>query len=143
MPDYATNRAALERRVFRRRMLGIDDAGLENGWGTMSGSVVYYPKGGGRYEIKAIVDDSVALASGEQVVAQKTILRVTVLRDAYEQFGVPEPQIGDMLVVPGDPPGVAYGFDGEVLESTSHSWTLVFTQYRDVHVGALINARDH
>lgn len=141
MTDYAANRATLERRVFRRRMLGVDDAGEPNGWGTMSVPVAYRAKDGAETRVRAIVDDQVEMWNGEQVVTRVRMKRVTLLKSDWGGGGVATFREGDTLVIVGEPPGRVYGFTGEVVEETEYAATLLFRQYDDVQVG--INARAH
>lgn len=100
-------------------------------------SVVYRPRGGSSYTVKAVVSGDQAYEASENSDTLTGELRVFVSRaastdtDAGTTIGIPNPQIGDVIAVTyTEGQERYYTFTGQVSEVTPDSWTLHFA--RDV-----------
>lgn len=99
-------------------------------------SVVYRPRGGASYSVKAVISGDQGYEASENTDSVTADLKVFVSRststDAATQttIGIPSPQIGDVIAVQyTDDVERHYTFTGEASDVTPESWTLHFTRH--------------
>lgn len=119
---------------FYARILDTDGFG-EN--------ATYRPAGGGTTaaggparSIVVKIDSRQAPAGGEQFRSDEETITVTAGRDEnHAKGGIANPQVGDTLARAGEDELPAFGFTGEIVGSTGHSWRLLYKRRRRTRVG--------